>query len=206
MSLDSTDIDPDIMGGARAADADANETGKNVAAGLAKNATVNANAEATELIKEFQRVWGPHYAALQNERLKKVNELAAQDKYKISLQVPSQNKFVNPLTGKEEFEMKDEWEEKTFKRQKLNQSYWIAIEEMKAELAETEDRIEKVKLYNKIQESQAYLYLGMTPEQFRRCDWEYMQMVLLGCTHRTRHGLPNSASASSTSSTQAAVG
>lgn len=206
MSLDTTDIDPDIMGGARAADAPANETGNKVATSLGQNVVGAANAEATELVKEFQKIWGPHYAALQNERLKKINEMAAQDKYEIDLLSVSENKVFNPITGKEEFEMVDKGEKKTFKRQKLNQAYWIRIEEMKAELAEVDDRIEKVKLYNKIQESQAFLYLGMKPDEFRRCDWEQMILILLGCTHRTRHGLPNSASNSKNSSTQVGLG
>jgi hypothetical protein len=183
----------------------ANEAGQQIAKSVGQNVAGTANAEAGELIREFQKVWGPHYAALQNERLKKINEMAAYSTYSISLNVPSDEMIENPITGKQEKAMTDRWEHKVFKRQKLNQSNWIAIEEMKAELVELDDRLEKVKLYNKIQESQAFLYLGMKPEEYRRCDWEEMQLILLACTHRTRHGLPNSAIKSNSSSTQGAV-
>lgn len=204
MSFDSTDIDPDIAGGATSQGAD--ETGQQVSQTAGRSVAGAVNAEAGELIKQFQDTWGPHYAALQSERLKKINELAALSNYNVSLNVPSNNEVTNPITGQKEKEMTDRWEHETFKRQKLNQSNWIAIEEMKAELAETDDRLEKVKLYNKIQEAQAYLYLGMKPEQYKRCDWEEMSLILLACTHRTRHGLPNYSKNSSNSSTQAAVG
>jgi len=205
MSFDNTDIDPDIMGGGRTADAPANETGNKVAESIGKNVAGTANAEASELIREFQKIWGPHYAALQNERLKKINELAAKDKYEVNLLSPTDEEFVNPITGKTERVFVDKGETKTYKRQKLNQAYFIKIEEMKAELQELDERIDKVRMYNKVQEAQAFMYLGMLPEDFRRCDWEQMLLIMLACTHRTRHGLPNSATNSNNSSTQAGL-
>jgi len=205
LSFDSTDPDPEIVNPNIGNVGNAEEAGQNIAKEAGKNAQRTANQEAADMVKQFQQEWGPHYAALQNEKLKKINELAAQSTYHISLQKSTGKTFINPF-GEEEVEYLDEWESpKPYKRKKVNQSQWSRIEEMKGEYAEEEDPKKRAKLYTKMHEGMAYLYLGMTPTDFARTDWEEIKMILDACNHRTRYGLPNSAKPSTNSSMSGAV-
>ena len=205
MSFDSVDPDPEILNpnvGQQNADEAGNRTAKEAGA-KAQNA---AAVEAVDMVKQFQQIWGPHYAVLQNERLRKINELAAKSSYTISLQVPTGKTFINPLSGEEEPEYEDRWEHKTSQRKKVNQANWALLEEMKGRYAEERDPAERARLYSKMHEGMALLYLGMKPEEFARTDWEEIKLILDACNHRTRHGLPNSATKSGSSSTQGGLG
>lgn len=207
MSFDSVEPDPEIINpGGSGMRGDADEVGNKTARDAGAKAQAAAQQEVTDMVKEFQREWGPHYAALQNERLRKVNELAAKSSYTVSLQIPTGKTVTNPLSGKEEPEYEDKWEQKTFQRKKVNTENWALIEEMKAEYANERNAAKRAQLYTRMHQGMAFLYLGMKPEDFARTDWEEIKLIIDGCSHRTRHGLPNSATKSSSSSTQGGLG
>lgn len=130
-------------------------------------------------------MWRPHYAALQNKRLRKINELAIKSSYTISLQVPTGKTFINPLSGEEEPEYEDRWQQNTFQRKKMNHANWALLEEMKDRYAEERDPAERARLYSKMHEGMAFLYLRMKPEEFARTDWEEIKLILDACNHRT---------------------
>jgi hypothetical protein len=103
--FDSVDPDPEIINPNVGNVRDADEAGNRTAKEAGQKAQAATMAEVVDMVKQFQAEWGPHYAALQKEKLRKINELAAKSSYTISLQVESAKTFVNPLTGEEEPEM-----------------------------------------------------------------------------------------------------
>jgi hypothetical protein len=75
LSFDSVEPDPEILNpnvGQQNADKAENRTAKEVGT----KAQSAATAESVDMVRQFQQTWGPHYAALQDERLHKINELA----------------------------------------------------------------------------------------------------------------------------------
>jgi hypothetical protein len=205
LSFDSVDPDPEITS-PNVGTGTADEAGNRTAQQAGARAQAATTQTAQDMVSQFQQTWGPHYAALQNERLRKINELAAKDSYDISLQISSGKKFVNPLTGEEEDEYEDRWEKKTYKRKKVNERNWALLEEMKGEYAKELDQAKRAKLYARMHEGMAYLYLGMKPDEFARTDWEEIKLILDACNHRTRHGLPNTQTPSRSSSTSVGLG
>lgn len=207
MSFDSIEPDPEIINpNVGTGGGTADETGNRTASEAGQKAQAATTTEAVDMVRQFQQVWGPHYAALQNERLRKINDLAAKSVYTVSLQVPSGKKSINPITDEEEEEYEDRWEHKTYQRRKVNERNWALIEEMKGAYQQERDAVKRVRLYNKLQEAMAYLYLGMRPEEFKRTDWEEIKLILDACVHRTRHGLPNTQTPSKNSSTPGGLG
>jgi hypothetical protein len=75
LSFDSVEPDPEILNpnvGQQNADKAENRTAKEAGT----KAQSAATAESVDMVRQFQQTWGPHYAALQDERLHKINELA----------------------------------------------------------------------------------------------------------------------------------
>lgn len=75
LSFDSVEPDPEILNpnvGQQNTDKAVNHTAKEAGT----KAQSAATAEAVGMVRQFQQTWGPHYAALQNEMLHKIDELA----------------------------------------------------------------------------------------------------------------------------------
>ena len=206
---DATSLDPEIVN----PNANQQTTGDSKAAGEAQaqrlvNKTLeNLDAETKAFVLEFQQRWGAYYTKLADEKKKKVAELAGKSTYDINLQKPTGGKVLNPLTGKEEVEYSEEWETQTYNRRKVNQHNWALLEQMKAEYAEElDDQVQRAKLYDKMHEGMAFMYLGMKPEDYKRADWEELKLVIDACVERTKYGLPNSQKGSSSSSMKGGLG
>jgi hypothetical protein len=184
---------------------DSRTSGNETAQRIANNAIENMDAETKAFVKEFQQRWGAHYAQLADLRRKKIAELAGQSYYDVSLLEPTGKKVFNPLTEKEEDEYEDSAKPRRFNRKKVNQKNWSLLEQMKAKYANEEDPEERARLYDKMYQGMAFLYLGMSPDEYARTDWEEISLILQACVERSRHGLPNFQKQSSVSSTKVGV-
>ena len=72
--FDSVEPDPEILNpnvGQQNADKAGNRTAKEAGT----KAQSAATAESVDMVRQFQQTWGPHYAALQDERLHKIKSL-----------------------------------------------------------------------------------------------------------------------------------
>jgi hypothetical protein len=139
-------------------------------------------AETTSFTEYFDKMiqkYGEDY-------MKRVVEMAKQQKYTIQLRKPTGKKIPDPLEPEKQMDEYSGMEPKDYTRQPISAEDYHRAEKLRAKFQNEKDPDKVADNQARIYQFLAYCYLGMAYSEFARvADWTEIKLVIDACNHKT---------------------